>query len=61
MNRRPVFGFILPLLVVCAGIVLLLNTLGLVAWDVWGEISRFWPVLLIAVGLNALVRHARNR
>ncbi|MEN6369561.1 MAG: DUF5668 domain-containing protein [Thermotogota bacterium] len=60
MNLRHLSELILPLLVLGAGIVLLLNTLEVVSWAVWEDIARFWPVLLIAIGLSALLRGVRG-
>jgi hypothetical protein len=37
------------------GLVFLLNNLGMVSWDVWDIIVRFWPILLIAIGLDILI------
>jgi hypothetical protein len=42
-------------ILIAAGVVLLLNNLGLLGWDVWGALARLWPVLLIAAGLDLLV------
>jgi hypothetical protein len=61
MTRRPAAGLLIPLVLVCVGIVLLLNTLGVLAWESWSEIGRFWPVLVIAFGLSILRRNLRFR
>lgn len=42
-----------------AGIVFLLNTLDLLPWAVWGELIRFWPLLLILGGLQILLGTTR--
>lgn len=39
---------------VAFGLVFLTNTLGFVSWGVWGRIFSFWPVLLIAAGIDIL-------
>ncbi len=44
----PVFGILL----VGLGVLLLLETIGVVGWGIWTELWRFWPVLLIALGVN---------
>lgn len=57
-RRKPVslFG---PVLLIGVGVVLLLNTLGIVEWSIWWSILRLWPVLLIAAGLDLLLgRHS---
>lgn len=40
---------------VALGALLLLQTTNVVPWSVWFELWRFWPVLLIAAGLNMLI------
>lgn len=47
--RRSVAG---PVLLVLIGILLLLNNFGVVPWGVWPALLRFWPVILIVVGLG---------
>lgn len=42
------------LILVFVGVVFLLQTLGVVPWEVWGVLWRFWPVTLILVGINIL-------
>jgi len=43
-------------LFVCAGLVLLLNTLDKLNWSVWGQILSLWPVLLIAIGIELIFK-----
>ena len=59
-NRRETGGVgrraLLPaILLVILGIVLLLNTTGVVGWGIWLSLFRFWPLILIAVGLNIIL------
>ena len=37
------------------GILFLLNNFGIVSWNVWEYIIRFWPVILILIGLQILL------
>ena len=37
---------------VCAGAILLLNTLDRLSWGVWIDLARLWPLLLISLGLR---------
>ncbi len=48
----PIFGVIL----LFVGIVLLLQTLGVVPWGLWGTLWRIWPLLLIIIGLVLVLR-----
>ncbi len=54
-KRRFRGGLVWPVILVGAGIVLLLNNLGMLPWSVWETLFRLWPVLLIAVGLDILL------
>lgn len=54
-RRRYRGGFVWPIILIGAGIVFLLNNLGIVSWSVWETLLRLWPVVLIAVGLDILV------
>lgn len=49
----PIGGIVLLFL----GIVFLLQALDVLPWGVWGTLWRFWPVLIIIIGLNILLRH----
>ncbi|MGC9334699.1 MAG: LiaI-LiaF-like domain-containing protein [Anaerolineae bacterium] len=57
MNERKSQGVNLfgPLLLITIGIVLLLNTLGVVDWRIWWTLLRLWPILLVAAGLDLLI------
>ncbi|MCL7452238.1 MAG: cell wall-active antibiotics response protein [Anaerolineae bacterium] len=47
-----IFG---PVILIAAGVVLLLNTLGIVEWSIWWTLLRLWPILLVAAGLDLLI------
>ena len=56
MSARIRHGSIfLPLVLIGLGIVFLLTNLGVVDWDVWESLVLFWPVLLIALGLDLIL------
>ncbi len=52
MTRR---GFVGPLILVTIGFILLFNNLGIIPWDIWKTLWRFWPVILILIGIEILV------
>ena len=54
-QRRPRPGIAGPLILIFLGVVFLLNNIGVVDWTVWDVIQRFWPVLLIAAGLDLML------
>ena len=61
MAHRSMAAFLIPILLICFGVLLLLNTLGIVPWRSWSEIGRFWPVLVIVFGLSILWKTLRFR
>ncbi len=48
----PIWGIFLLFL----GVVFLLQTLDVLPWGLWGSLWRFWPVLIIIIGLGILLR-----
>ena len=46
-----------PVILIGLGVVLLLNNLNVIDWNVWEVIIRLWPVLLVAAGLDLLIGH----
>ncbi|MCR4426690.1 MAG: cell wall-active antibiotics response protein [Firmicutes bacterium] len=52
MERRGVGDLAGPLILIAIGVLLLLNTTGILRWDVWGSLWRYWPVLLIIWGVS---------
>lgn len=53
-HNAPRGGLLWPFLLVGLGLVLLLNNLGVTAVDVWELLVRYWPLLLIAGGIDIL-------
>jgi hypothetical protein len=51
---RPVLP-IGPLLLIGLGVLLLLTNVGLVSWEVWPTILRYWPLALVLLGVQALI------
>jgi hypothetical protein len=54
-ERRYRPGIAGPLILIFLGVVFLLNNLGVTEWTVWDVVLRFWPVLLIAAGLDLVL------
>jgi len=50
-----------PILLITAGVVLLLNQTGRLPWAVWGTLWRFWPIILILIGLEVIVGLSGSR
>lgn len=47
-------GMMLALLLIFIGLVFLLKNLGFLPPTVWGEVWKFWPVLVILLGVRIL-------
>ena len=47
-SERVIWGFFL----IFAGIIFLLNTFNVLPWDIWRDIARYWPFLVILAGLQ---------
>jgi hypothetical protein len=45
-----------PLILIGLGIIFLLSNLGLMTGDVWDTIARLWPLILVAIGLDGILR-----
>jgi hypothetical protein len=54
-HERNRGGLIWPVILIGAGVVFLLNNMGVLDWGVWNTLLRLWPVLLVAVGLDILI------
>ena len=61
MRIRRVSGLLLPVLIVAAGVILLLNTTGVLSWSAWSELRRLWPIAVILFGLSIIWSRFRDR
>ncbi|MBN1368013.1 MAG: hypothetical protein JW967_08815 [Dehalococcoidales bacterium] len=50
-------AFIWGIILIFAGVVLLLQTFNILPWSLWGTLWRFWPAIIIIIGLVILLRH----
>ncbi len=57
-TRRRQGGLVFPIVLVFFGLMFLLINLGIVDRAIWGQIIRFWPVLLILSGIDTLLRRS---
>src|SRR5262245_5381225 len=53
--RRRRGTVVWPLLLITVGSIFLLQNLGLVPWNLWGQIWRLWPLALVLIGLELLL------
>ena len=49
-------GFLFPLILVLVGVLFLLSNLGVIDGIAWSEVVRYWPVLLILLGIDTLLQ-----
>jgi hypothetical protein len=52
--RQPGRSLVGPIILVGLGVVLLLNNLGWLGWNVWATLFQFWTLFLIAIGLDLM-------
>jgi hypothetical protein len=43
------------MVVIFIGIMLLLNTMKVLPWEMWDDVRQFWPILVILFGLKMMV------
>ncbi len=61
MRIGRIGGILLPLIIVAAGVVLLLNTTGVLSWSAWSELGRLWPIAVILFGVSLVWQRFRDR
>src|SRR3990167_5009756 len=44
-----------PVVLIVLGIIFLLNNFGILPWEIWQNIWKFWPILLILFGIEVLL------
>lgn len=59
--RRRGFSILGPALLIGLGIIFLLNSLDILPWEIWASLWRFWPVILILIGLEIMLRRTPQR
>lgn len=52
-------SYFFPYLLILIGIIFLLNNLGLVSFSIWSILWKFWPVIIIFIGLNIIFGKSR--
>lgn len=53
-DTQPIRSFFWPTLLIIVGLIFLLNNYGVVRWNIWGDLWRIWPIILILLGLQIL-------
>ena len=50
--RRRRRSIVWPVILITIGVIFLLQNFGLLSWSIWGSLWRWWPIILILVGLE---------
>src|SRR6056297_2489148 len=58
-KKKDRSNIILGTVLICLGLLFLLNTFNLISWQTWNLIIHFWPVILIIIGLNILFKRSK--
>lgn len=48
-------GYVGAFILIFIGTILLLNNLELLPWLVWNELWKFWPLIIILIGIQILL------
>jgi hypothetical protein len=54
-NRARPRHLVWPIILIGLGILLLLQNLGFLSWSLWDILWRFWPMILVLIGLELLL------
>jgi hypothetical protein len=54
-RTRPDSDTSIGFLFIFAGLILLLNTLEILPWNLWESLLRLWPVLIIILGIKIVL------
>jgi hypothetical protein len=42
-----------------AGVIFLLNTTGLLSWNIWSVLWRYWPIFLVLGGIRLILGNSK--
>ena len=60
-ERRHHPSLVGPLILITIGVLLLLNQMGRLPGNIWWSLWRYWPVILILLGIEILIEVSRSR
>lgn len=55
MEEKQYKNFSGAVILIALGLLFLLNTTGIVGWGIWLYIFRFWPLILILIGIKIML------
>ena len=56
-NNKKFGNILFPLILIVAGVIFLLQNLGLLTGSAWDMLFSLWPLLIILLGINDLIRN----
>ena len=61
MNRNRIDAVFTGVLFMAVGILFLLDNMNVLHFSLWRFVGRFWPCILIYIGLKNIVLHLAER
>lgn len=61
MNKQKSESLFWGFVILLIGVLFLINNLGWADIDIWEFITRFWPVILIYIGIKNIVIYVMKR
>lgn len=61
MNREKIDAISTGILFLLVGVLFLLDNMNVVRFSLWSLFSRFWPTILIYIGLKNVILHLAER
>ncbi len=58
-EHNPYGSIVWAIILIMVGVVFLLNNLGILPWDIWTNVWRFWPLFLVLIGLQIILGRSR--
>ncbi len=55
MEEKQYRNYTGAVILIAIGIVFLLNTTGIIGWEIWQYIFRFWPVIFVLMGIKLIL------
>jgi hypothetical protein len=53
--QRHQHSGVIAAVLISLGVILLLNNLGIISWNIWNSLFQFWPIILILFGLEIIL------
>lgn len=61
MNREKIDAISTGILFLLVGVLFLLDNMNVIRFSLWSLFARFWPTILIYIGLKNVILHLAER